>query len=85
MAKSKITKVTGNGSWQGNYGTMYSFEYQFEDGTVGLANHQVNKAKYNLDETVDYEISGQDKMGNNKISFPSPNINGQKITKNLGY
>jgi len=93
MAKSKITKVTGNGSWQGNYGTMYSFEYQFEDGTVGIADHKTSSAKYNIDEIVDYNIKKQDKMGNNKINFPSPNsngytpnINGQKMQTNYnGY
>ena len=28
MAKSKIIKVSGNGSWTGQYGTFFTFEYE---------------------------------------------------------
>ena len=34
MAQSKINKIRGNGSWTGEYGTFYTFEYEFEDGTI---------------------------------------------------
>lgn len=69
MAKSKVINVESKGSWDGQYGTMYSFEYEFEDGTKGVANHQTNQPKHNKGDEVEYEISGQDKLMNNKIKF----------------
>tara|TARA_R100000322_G_scaffold156124_1_gene115538 strand:- start:1252 stop:1518 length:267 start_codon:yes stop_codon:yes gene_type:complete len=78
MAKSKIIKVSGNGSWTGQYGTFFTFEYEFEDGTIGLANHQTDTPKYKEGDFVEYEISGQDKMGNKKIKFLDQNNNFQK-------
>ena len=53
MAKSKIIKVSGNGSWTGEYGTLYMFEYEFEDGTIGLANHQTDTPKYKEGEFIE--------------------------------
>ena len=68
MKTSKITNVQGNGSWQGDYGLMYSFEYTLENGEVGLANHKTVEAKYKEGDSVNYEVS-KDKQGNNKFSF----------------
>jgi len=73
MAQSKVIKVNGNGSWNGQYGTFYVFEYQFEDGTIGLANHQTDSSKYKEGDSVEYEIAGQDLKGNNKIKFIEQN------------
>ena len=75
MAQSKINKIRGNGSWTGEYGTFYTFEYEFEDGTIGLANHQTDTPKFKEGEFIEYEITGQDKMGNNKIKFIQSNFN----------
>ena len=33
--KSKVTRVTGNGTWEGNYGLMYKFEVEMENGDIG--------------------------------------------------
>jgi hypothetical protein len=33
--KSKVTRVTGNGTWEGNYGLMYKFEIEMENGDIG--------------------------------------------------
>lgn len=32
---SKVTAVQANGSWEGNYGTMYKFEITFDNGDTG--------------------------------------------------
>ena len=37
MKTSKITNVQGNGSWQGDYGLMYSFEYTLENDNSFIA------------------------------------------------
>jgi len=68
MITSKVENVQGNGSWEGKYGTMYSYEYKFENGEVGLANHKTNTAKYNKGESVSYEMA-KDLQGNNSIKF----------------
>ena len=73
--KSKVTKVTGNGSWNGSHGTMYSFGYEFEDGVMGLANHTTPESKYKIGDEVEYEINGQDKLQNNRIKFIQSDFN----------
>jgi len=33
--QSKVTNVAANGTWNGQYGTMYKFEVSFENGDTG--------------------------------------------------
>ena len=33
--KSKVTEVQSNGTWEGNYGTMYKYEIVFDNGDCG--------------------------------------------------
>ena len=35
IKKSIVTRVTGNGTWEGNYGLMYKFEIEMENGDIG--------------------------------------------------
>ena len=38
MVQAQIESIQGKGDWQGKFGTMYTFEIAFADGTVGEAN-----------------------------------------------
>ena len=33
--KSKVIRVTSNGSWDGQYGLMYKFEIEMDNGDIG--------------------------------------------------
>ncbi len=69
MAQSKVKHVKGNGDWPNKFGeTMYSFEYELEDGVIGLANHKTLQPKFNPGDSVEY-IKGTDKIGNTTIKF----------------
>ena len=69
MAQSTVKKVQGNGDFLYQNRQFYSFEYELEDGVVGMANHTTSTPKYNQGDSVNYELTGKDMQGNNKIKF----------------
>tara|TARA_B100000965_G_scaffold370711_1_gene359052 strand:+ start:172 stop:537 length:366 start_codon:yes stop_codon:yes gene_type:complete len=69
MAQTKVKRVQGDGSYQTKNGFFYQFEYEFEDGIVGLASHKTNEPKYKKGDSVNYEIKKKDIKGNNRIGF----------------
>jgi hypothetical protein len=38
MVQAQIEAIQGKGDWKGKFGTMYTFEITFNDGTIGEAN-----------------------------------------------
>lgn len=63
MKKSVITNISGNGNWVGNYGTMFSFVIEFEDGESVEANSKTEKPPYSVGDTVWYEIVKENEYG----------------------
>ena len=47
MVQAQIESIQGKGDWQGKFGTMYTFEIAFADGTVGEANSKTAEPPYN--------------------------------------
>jgi hypothetical protein len=73
MKTSKIKSVQANGTFEGNYGTMYKFEYQMEDGTILVANHKTPEGAFKVGEEVEYEITRTNEYGNQgKVKRPQP-------------
>jgi hypothetical protein len=72
MAQSTVKRVQGNGDFKTQNGQLYSFEYEFEDGVIGMANHVTANPRYKEGESVNYEIQGKDIKGNNKLKFAQP-------------
>jgi len=62
LKTSTVKSVQGSGTWDSNYGTLYSFEYQMEDGTILKANHKTD-SPFNVGEKVDYEITKENEFG----------------------
>ena len=50
--KSIVKSVTPNGTWEGQYGLMYKFEIEFENGDVG---EYLSKSE-NQDKFVEYDV-----------------------------
>ena len=58
MKTSKITKVTPNGSFTGNYGELFKFEVHFENGDYGDANCKTqNQTTWVVGQTVNYDLT----------------------------
>jgi hypothetical protein len=61
---SKVTKVTGNGTWDSQYGTMFKFEIEFANNDIGDYNSK-SKDQTNFVEGQDatYDISSKEYQG----------------------
>ena len=79
MKTSKVKRVTGNGTWEGNYGMMYKFEVEFENGDCGeYSSKMENQTKFVAGEEANYEfIDG--KFPKVKPYYAPPQSNGQPI------
>jgi hypothetical protein len=54
---SKVTSCQANGSWTGNYGTMYKFELAFENGDTGeYSSKSAEQQKFVLGQEATYTI-----------------------------
>jgi len=82
MVQAQIESIQGKGDWQGKFGTMYTFEVSFADGTVGEANSKTPEPPYKVGDEVYYEVQRENQYGKKlKISknppipggFPAPN------------
>ena len=87
MVQAQIESIQGKGDWQGKFGTMYTFEIAFADGTVGEANSKTAEPPYKVGDEVYYEVQRENQYGKKlKISknppipggFPAPNPNKDK-------
>jgi hypothetical protein len=62
--KSKVTNVTGNGTWQSQYGTMFKFEVEFANGDIGEYNSKSkDQTNFIVGQDADYDISSKDYQG----------------------
>jgi len=65
MPKSKVKHVTGNGSYENQYGAeqpdgkklLFKFEYTFEDGVTLNASHKTIDPKFKVGDEVEYEVT----------------------------
>jgi hypothetical protein len=69
--KSKITHITGSGSFENDYGALqengkkllFVHEYTFEDGTVMQANHKTIASPFAIGQEAEYEITRDNAHG----------------------
>lgn len=60
IKKSKVSRVSGNGTWEGKYGLMYKFEVEMENGDIGENLSKTSECKFKEGDETDYEfIDGQ--------------------------
>ena len=73
MVQAQIEAIQGKGDWKGKFGTMYTFEITFNDGTVGEANSKTQEPPYKVGDEVYYEIKSDDQYGKKlKVSKNPP-------------
>lgn len=63
MAKAKITNVVANGSYESKYGTMYKFNYTFDDGITLSSQHKDASKAFKIGDEVEYEVKGENTYG----------------------
>lgn len=57
VKKAVVTRVTGNGTWEGQYGLMYKWEIEFDNGDYGNAMTKSNtQTTWSQGEEVEYEL-----------------------------
>lgn len=62
---SKVTQVSGVGSWNGQYGMMYKFEVSFENGDSGqYMSKSIDQNKFQKGMDATYTIEGKEFNGN---------------------
>lgn len=66
-----VKSVQPNGTWDSPHGTMYKYEYEMEDGTILTAQHKTEGGNFQIGETVQYEVKGENSYGKwGKVSKP---------------
>lgn len=77
MTKSKVENLQGNGTWEGQFGTMYSFNIELADGTYGEVNSKSETPPYGVGDEVWYEVKQETSFGKKlKVSTQDPAARG---------
>ena len=59
--RSAVTNVTANGTYNGQYGTLYKFEITFANGDSGeYASKSQNQTKFVVGQETDYTITSKE-------------------------
>ena len=74
---SKIALIRPGNPWVSKSGdaagsTFYPFTVKFEDNVSGQANAKTPQPPWAVGDTVEYEVTGQDQRGNNKLKIKKP-------------
>ena len=72
----KVKQVQSTGSFDMSIGgqptTLYTFEYEFDDNSVGIANHKTQDAPFKAGDEVLVEENGISPRGDRKIKVKKP-------------
>lgn len=76
--KSKVTKVTGNGTWVKDNVTYFKWEVEFENGDIGGAMTKKNpQDKWVVGKEVSYTLETKGNFTNVKIIEEKPSFKAQ--------
>lgn len=54
----KVASIQGAGTYEGQHGVLYSFDYTFDDETNIRANHKTTAPPFNVGDEVDVMVRG---------------------------
>ncbi len=55
MKEATITQITGNGTWEGQYGLLYKFEVNFDDDVLLNVNAKTETPPYKVGDKSDLQ------------------------------
>lgn len=79
---SKVIKVTGNGTWNSQYGTMYKFEVEFANFDIGeYSSKSKDQTNFVVGQEATYDITSREYQGNTfytikPVKAPAPSFGG---------
>ena len=60
---SKVKSVQANGTWESQHGTLYKFDYEFDNGVAMQANHKTTEHFHKVGTLVEYEVKREGEYG----------------------
>tara|TARA_R110002124_G_scaffold94287_5_gene238153 strand:+ start:509 stop:961 length:453 start_codon:yes stop_codon:yes gene_type:complete len=54
----KVTSIQGSGTYEGQHGLLYSFDYAFDDETTIRANHKTQTPPFSVGDEVEVIVRG---------------------------
>ena len=57
IKKSKVIRVTSNGTWEGKFGLMYKFEIEMENGDIGENLSKSSECKFKEGQETEYDFT----------------------------
>ena len=80
MKTGKVKRVTSNGTWEGNFGMMYKFEVEFDNGDCGeYSSKSKDQTKFVEGQETEYEFTAG-KFPKVKPYYAPPQSNGQSFS-----
>ena len=80
--RSAVTNVTANGSFDGQYGTLYKFEITFANGDSGeYASKSKDQTKFNVGVETDYTIT--DRTFKDRIYYKIAPVMAQSMPQSI--
>ena len=82
---STVTRVTGNGTWEGKYGLMYKFEIEMENGDIGENLSKTEECRFKEGQTTDYEFIDGDWPKIKPVNNFQPKANNLEVQDNIRF
>jgi hypothetical protein len=81
---SKVIKVTGNGTWDSKFGTMYKFEVEFANFDIGeYSSKSKDQTKFVVGQEATYDITSREINGNTYYTVKP--VQSQQFTPGPSY
>ena len=82
---SKVTRVTGNGTWEGKFGLMYKFEIEMENGDIGENLSKTSECRFKEGQVTDYEFTEGDWPKIKPVNNFQPKANNSDVQDNIRF
>ncbi len=82
---SRVTRVTGNGTWDGNYGLMYKFEIEMENGDIGENLSKTPECRFKEGQVTDYEFTDGQFPRIKPVNNFQPKANNSDVQDNIRF
>ena len=82
---SRVTRVTGNGTWEGKFGLMYKFEIEMENGDIGENLSKTPECRFKEGQETDYEFTGGDWPKIKPVNNFQPKASNSDVQDNIRF